>query len=132
VSHDECIHGMPRAWCSLCEKAEGPSAGPAKSSSQGERKSKQALLNELCDLLGLPRQRIGVGSSLPSEAFEAAAELARVPAGSMPEIGERVAARAGLSWRTSYDSRSTPSGGGSTVTREGLEVVVASIRRLSR
>lgn len=93
--------------------------------------SKQDLLNDLCEALGLPREPIGVGSSPPSRVFEAAARAAGVRVGSMPEIGEAIAARAGLDWGPDCDSRGSVSGGGSTVTREGLAAMVKAVRLLS-
>ncbi len=49
----------------------------------------------------------------------------------MPETGEAIAQKAGLTWGPDCDSRGTISGGGSTVTRDGLEVMLKSLRRIS-
>lgn len=129
---DECIHGMPRDWCSTCQGLEGVGGG-SRSGEYGFHggELKQDLLNELCDVLGLPREPIGVGSSLPSHVFDAAARAAGVPVGSMPDIGEAIAARAGLTWGPECDSRGSISRGGSTVTKEGLSVMVKALRLLS-
>lgn len=48
----------------------------------------------------------------------------------MPEIGEAIARKAKLPWTASCDSRASRSGGGSTVTAEGLEVMVRALRKL--
>lgn len=91
---------------------------------------KQEQLDRLCRQLGIPSVRVGVGSSLPSHVFEAAARQCGVQVGSMPEIGEALAMKAGLSWTADCDSRGTVSGGGSTVTREGLDVINRAVAKL--
>jgi len=116
---DECIHGMNPDWCGICkEPATGRSA--RASTPVGIGRTKQDELNLLCDQLGVPRAPIGVGSSLPSDVFEAVRLRFSLRARSMPEIAEAAAREAGLPWRPEYDSRGTVSGGGSTVTLEGL------------
>lgn len=132
MADEECIHGMTRAWCATCTRTE--LAATSRTGEYGFHggRSKQDLLDDVCDLLNIKRQPIGVGSSLPSDVFEAAARQAGVRVGSMPETGEAIANKAGIIWGPDCDSRGTISGGGSTVTREGLEVMFKSLRRLSR
>jgi hypothetical protein len=94
--------------------------------------TKQDHLDELADLLGLVRVHVYAGSSLPAPFFKAAAETAGVStAGGMPEIAERVILKAGLPWSPAYDSRHTPSGGGSTVTRAGIAALVQAVQILT-
>jgi hypothetical protein len=50
----------------------------------------------------------------------------------MPQIGEALARKAGLTWTSDCDSRGTASGGGSTVTREGLDVINKAVAALLR
>ena len=50
----------------------------------------------------------------------------------MPDMGEAIAHHAGLAWPVGNDSRQTDSGGGSTVTIDGLETLLASCRLLAR
>lgn len=130
MGEDECVHGMNAAWCGLCT-----SPAPAPTARAGEYgfhggESKQDLLDEMCRLLGLPVESVGVGSSLPSHVFDEAARQSGVIPGSMPEIGEALAAKAGLRWSPDCDSRGSPSGGGSTVTRDGMRVIVDALGRL--
>lgn len=128
---DECKHGIDPAWCSICNGLEtGPASASAGNYGYFGGQSKQDLLVAICDLLGISRMSIGVGSSLPSEMFDAAASAAAVPGGSMPEIGEAIAKKAGLTWSAECDSRGSISGGGSTVTAEGLTVMLAALKRL--
>ena len=73
---------------------------------------------------------IGVGSSVPSELFDALSNRFQVAPGSMPEVAEAVAGKAGLSWDEICDSRGTLSGGGSTVTLAGLQQLTRAVRLL--
>lgn len=84
----------------------------------------------MCRVLGVPTEPVGVGSSLPLHVFDEAARQPGVPGGSMPEIGQRIAAKAGLTWGPDCDSRGSVSGGGSTVTREELRVLVDALSKL--
>lgn len=118
---DSCIHDMDPAWCAYCggePDSQRTSSPSVRRSSSG--RTKQDELDLLCDQLGIPRRSVGVGSSLPSDVFDVLRRRFGVAAGSMPEVAEQVAKRAGLTWLPEYDSRATLSGGGSTVTRTGL------------
>ncbi|MCO7237925.1 hypothetical protein [Aeromicrobium sp. CnD17-E] len=92
--------------------------------------TKQDVLWEICEALDLPKMSVGVGSSLPSEVFDAAARQFGLPSGSMPEVGESVARKAGLSWPADVDSRGSVSGGGFTGTLEGLKIMRDALRLL--
>jgi len=97
----------------------------------GER-TKQEALDRLCEILEIPQRLLRPGSTIPVAVFQAAASLAGInQQGSMPEIGEAVAARAGVAWDASCDSRDTPSGGGSTVTLEGMNRLIEALEILS-
>lgn len=93
--------------------------------------TKQRAVDELTDLLGADPMKVGVGSSLPAELFDKLAEFADVDPGPMPIVGQRVAEAAGLSWSAECDSRNTPSGGGSTVTLTGLNVLIEAVKVLA-
>lgn len=93
-------------------------------------RTKQEALHQLCDLLGITRLSLGVGSSLPAELFEALALRAGVEPGPMPVVGRRVAEKAGLVWSSDCDSTSSPSGGGSTVTLVGMRVLISAMEAL--
>jgi len=93
--------------------------------------TKQDYFNELTDLLDLPRVKVFNGSSLDSSVFREAAKRTDVStAGGMPNIAERIIRKAGRPWAPSFDSRKSPSGGGSTVTRVGLGALVEAMRIL--
>src|SRR5690606_1819008 len=127
---DECVHGMNPAWCATCRGVDEV-ARDRRGEDGFSGGSKQELLNQVCDAIGVKHVQIGVGSSLPSEVFDAAAAFAGVRRRSMPEIGEAIARKAGVSWGPDCDSRGSASGGGSTVTREGLGVLIRALSRLA-
>lgn len=94
------------------------------------KSEKAVALDRLGMLLGAA-YRLGVGSSVPSQMFTDAARRAGVStAGSMPERAERVVTAAGLRWDPTFDSRESPSGGGSTVTLGGLRRMIEALETL--
>lgn len=131
MSDEECLHGMPESWCGIC-KTRGNDVPTSRVGQYGFHGgvTKQDVLWDICQVLGLPEASVGVGSSLPSDVFDAAARRCGVPAGSMPEVGESIARRAGLPWPAKADSRGSMSGGGSTVTLEGLKIMRDAVRLL--
>jgi serine/threonine-protein kinase HipA len=93
----------------------------------GPRVGKAAALDRLGALLDR-RYELGVGSSVPSAVFDDAARRAGVATGgTMPERAQRVVEAAGLPWDATFDSRNSPSGGGSTVTLAGLERLIDAL-----
>lgn len=90
---------------------------------------KQDSLDKICRLVGLPPMRVGEpGSSVPVEMFYGVARAFGVEVGGrMPEMGEAIAAAAGLPWEQRCDSRHTPSRGGSTVTAHGMERLAQAV-----
>lgn len=121
---DECIHGMTQAWCHVCRTpqlvdiADDPHGG----------RSAQLLFDDLCALLDIPRYFPGPGSS-PTRVFAAAAERAGVATGSMPEVGEAIATKAGLVWGPGCDNRQSRAHG-TVVSREGVGVLVQAFKTL--
>lgn len=129
---EECIHGMTVEHCAMCRPPAGyvpPTSRTGVGGFYGGQ-SKQDLLTALCEELGIPNEPIGAGSSIPSHVFELLATKTGVSASSMPIIGEAVAQRAGIAWTADCDSRGSVSGGGSTVTADGLRVVLKAYRKL--
>lgn len=116
---DQCQHGMAAAGCSYCRGVASSGSAPMVVNS-GVR-SRQRLLDELCDQLGIARHAETPGSS-PSRVFAAAANSAKVPSHSMPRIGAAIAAKAGLDWGPSCDNRSHRTEA-TRVTSEGIATV---------
>jgi hypothetical protein len=98
--------------------------------------TKQEILDEIAYLVGAPIRDTSRGSTESKESLLDAAERLGVsvnPDLSKPEIAEAIARAAGIEWDVRCDSRRTPSGGGGTVTLEGLtRVRDATLRLLSR
>lgn len=127
---DECIHGFDPALCGTCTGTDYAVTSSTGTYGFHGGATKQDLLTKMCRQLGVRVQTVGVGSSLPSDVFEEAARRVGVPLGSMPDIGYAIASKAGFPWGPGCDSTGSVSGGGSTVTAEGLEVIVKALDKL--
>ena len=103
MSHDQCLHGMARDGCASCSGRVSTGSVVTRSGLSTSR-SKQRLLDNLCDLLGVARYVVTPGSS-PSRVFAAAAARANVEPGSMPTIAAAIATKAGLAWGPECDNR---------------------------
>ena len=119
---------MPSDWCATCSGAGNQQAkrGTTRASSQAAE-SKQELLDRLTSAAGVPRGRVGVGSSLPSTTFRHIAERFGITHHSMPATGEALCKKAGIPWTTECDSRAEDSLGGSTVTAGGLQAMINAV-----
>lgn len=127
----ECMHGMEIEWCGICTKASDTVAS-SRLGSYGYHggETKQDVLDDICRLLGIPCQPVSMGSSLPSDVFAEAALQVDVPHGPMPEICEAIVLKAGHIYSPSFDSRASSSGGGSTVTLEGIRAMRRALEAL--
>ena len=97
----------------------------------GNTRGKQDVVNEICDLVGIDRLQVSVGSSVPASLFSAASEFVGLDnfAGGMDVRAQRVVASMGLRWLPGiHDSSTSPSGGGGTVQLEGLEQLLRALR----
>ena len=93
---------------------------------------KKSLITSIATLAGIPDPGMGRGSSVYKDLFVGAcARLGIDSNGTMPELAQRIITAANLPYRADhFDSRLTPSGGGSTVTLEGLQAIKAAIVKL--
>lgn len=83
--------------------------------------TKNQIIKEITDLLGLPTVETTVGSSIPSVFFSDVASAMGIPIVSgMPIMARRIIENAGLLWHPDFSSETAPSGGGGTVTALGL------------
>ena len=93
--------------------------------------TKDDLLAEICDLLGLKPFRTTVGSSIPRRFFSELLDYFN-----LPDDGDAVTAfktlvlLSGISLEPSFTSETSPSGGGGTVTLKGLQALRAAISLL--
>jgi hypothetical protein len=82
---------------------------------------KQDVVNEIRGLQGLPSLLLSRGSSIPHEFFLDIAREMGIPIfGTMPQYARAIIENSGMEWLPSYSSEVTKSGGGSTVTYDGL------------
>jgi hypothetical protein len=97
------------------------------------KRTKQEIMDETTDLLGIEHRKVGSGSSEPREFFLDVAAALRIDlpsGGSKPEFARKIAGMGGLVWDQSCDSTSSKSGGGSTVTSTGLERVLDAAKAI--
>ena len=86
--------------------------------------TKSDILVEICDLVSISEYSTTVGSSIPRRFFSDLLDIFGIP-----DEGDAVAATkkllnlAGIEWNSSYASEATPSGGGGTITLDGLKVL---------
>ena len=93
--------------------------------------TKQAIMNDISELLGIERFRVSVGSTEPREFFDAVAAAVGVAVDSSTSkqlLAEAVARRLGQEWDGTCDSRHRPASGGGTVTGEGLRRILQGLR----
>jgi hypothetical protein len=122
----------PAAVRSGSDAAMGPDPEPVPVPSRPllDAMSKKELVTAICAEIGVADVGIGPGSTEPKAVFTSIVDRLDLPLDrSLPKTGlaEAIARRAGLSWGPSMDSRATPSGGGDTVTADGLRQVLRGI-----
>lgn len=94
--------------------------------------SKSSERRAIANLVGIPDPGDGVGSSIYKALFNGVCDRLGIDAsGSMPQQAQRIVTAANLPYRADmFDSRETPSGGGSTVTLEGLQQIRKAVEIL--
>lgn len=94
--------------------------------------SKEDEISEIARLVGISDPGIGVGSSISKDLFDGVCNRFGIDStGQMPEQAQRIVTKANLPYRADFfDSRGTPSGGGSTVTLEGLRQIKKAVQVL--
>jgi hypothetical protein len=93
------------------------------------------LVDDICRNAGIAPRQLGRGSTEPIELFIDLATKFSVPIGdsrSKPEIAKSIVEHSGGEWSDECDSRGSASGGGSTVTGEGLRRVLNAVVALRR
>jgi hypothetical protein len=92
--------------------------------------TKQGIIDEVSQSLGIGPFKVGNGSSEPSEFFVEVGKALNIDGlvgSSKPEIAQKIVERMGLIWADDCDSRNSNSGGGSTVTLAGLKTLRAAV-----
>ena len=102
-------------------------------STQGE--TMQSIIDEVCGLLNIGPFLVGKGSTEPAAFFVEVARSLNISTretSSKPVIAQSIVESVGLAWGIECDSRGTASGGGSTVTIEGLRAVRNAVETFTR
>ncbi len=92
--------------------------------------SKGELITTICAEIGVRDTGIGPGSTEPKAVLTEVIRELDLPidsSASKPELAEAIARAARLQWHPSMDSRGSPSGGGDTVTADGLRQVLRAV-----
>jgi hypothetical protein len=94
--------------------------------------SKESEISEIARLVGIPDPGRGAGSSVYKALFNGVCNRFGIDAsGTMPQQAQRIVTAANLPYHAAhFDSRGTASGGGSTVTLEGLQAIKAAVIKL--
>ncbi len=96
--------------------------------------TKQDLIDAICKLLNIGSYPVGIGSTESAAFLREVATYLGVDIESVstkPAIAETIVKQAGLSWTSECDSRSSSSGGGSTVTLAGLKRLFQAVKILN-
>jgi hypothetical protein len=96
--------------------------------------TKQEVLDEVSRLLEGPQFHVASGATEPREFFDFVVDRLQIqvrPNASKPELARLITGATGGSWDRTCDSTASPSGGGGTVTNEGLRRVLESVQRFS-
>jgi len=93
---------------------------------------KEDLITAIAKLAGVSDPGPGVGSSVyKSLLVDICLKFGIDANGTMPQLAQRIVTKANLPYTAQFfDSRLTPSGGGSTVTLKGLKAILAAVRKL--
>lgn len=84
--------------------------------------TKNDVIREICSLLDLPEHETTVGSSIPRRFFSDVLDHFQLEdTGDAVNAARALVEYAGLSWSSESDSSNAPSGGGATVTLDGLQ-----------
>lgn len=96
--------------------------------------SKKDEITAIAGLIGIPDPGLGVGSSIYKVLFsEICAHFGLSAQGTMPQQAQRIVTAANLPYQADwFDSRLTLSGGGSTVTLEGLKAIKQAVATMQR
>jgi hypothetical protein len=92
--------------------------------------TKQKIIDEICNQLGIHSYPVSTGSTEPREFLEAILDQLGIKNLSKglqkPELGKLIVESQGELWLPKYDST------GGTITKEGLEAIQRAVHKLTR
>jgi hypothetical protein len=93
--------------------------------------TKDDLLFEMCNTLGLQLYQTTIGSSVPRRFFSDLLDYFELDdEGDAVSACKQLLSKAGQEWQKEYSSESTPSGGGGTITVSGMKALRNAISLL--
>lgn len=95
-------------------------------SNRDNNETKQKIIDDVSSYLGIGPFKVGKGSSEPSEFLVEVGRALKIEGldrKSKPDIARQIVENMGLTWGRDCDSKDSTSGGGSTVTLAGLNVL---------
>ena len=94
--------------------------------------SKKSEITAIARLVGIPDPGLYEGSSVPKSLFDGVCRRFGLDdSGPMPSQAERIVRAASMPYvKSAFDSRESASGGGSTVTLDGLKQIHSAAQRL--
>lgn len=95
--------------------------------------TKEELVSAIATVAGVSDPGPGKGSSVYKSLFvDLCVRFGIDDNGTMPQLAQRIVTQADLPYNAQFfDSRHTASGGGSTVTLEGLQAILAAVKALT-
>jgi hypothetical protein len=92
--------------------------------------TKQSIIDEICNHLGIQSYLVSTGSTEPREFLEAVIDqlgIKNLAKGlQKPELGKLIVEAEGELWLPKYDSS------GGTITKEGLEAIQRAVHKLTQ
>ena len=86
--------------------------------------TKADIIREICDLVSIPEYTTTTGSSIPRRFFSDLLDTFGIEdEGDSVTASKKLFELANVSWESSFASENTPSGGGGTITLEGLKAL---------
>lgn len=86
--------------------------------------TKADILREICDLVSIPEYSTTAGSSIPRRFFSDLLDtFGIIDEGDSVTASKKLFERSDLNWDATYASENTPSGGGGTITLEGMKAL---------
>lgn len=86
--------------------------------------TKADIIREICDLVSIPEYSTTAGSSIPRRFFSDLLDtFGVIDEGDSVAASKKLFEIAGIPWQNNYASENTPSGGGGTITLDGLRAL---------
>ncbi len=93
--------------------------------------TKADILREICNLVSIPEHVTTVGSSIPRRFFSDLLDtFGLADEGDSVTASKKLFELSNIDWKDAYASENTPSGGGGTITLDGLKALRVAVTQL--